>query len=33
MAVKPIPDDYHAVTPYLVVEGAAKLIGFFEASF
>ena len=26
MAVKPIPDGYHSVTPYLAVEGADKLI-------
>ena len=26
MAVKPIPDGYHSVTPYLVVEGADKLL-------
>ena len=28
MAVKPIPDGYHSVTPYLVVEGANALIDF-----
>jgi hypothetical protein len=28
MTVKPIPEDYHTVTPYLTVEGAAKLIDF-----
>ena len=28
MAVKPVPDGYHAVTPYLVVKGAGKLIEF-----
>ena len=33
MAVKPIPDDYHSVTPYLIVEGAAKLIDFAKAAF
>jgi hypothetical protein len=33
MAVKPIPDGYHAVTPYLVVEGAAKLIDFLTQAF
>ena len=26
--VKPIPDGYHSVTPYLIVDGAAKLIDF-----
>lgn len=33
MAVKPIPDGYHAVTPYLVVNGAAKLIDFLKEVF
>ena len=33
MAVKPIPDGYHTVTPYLVVEGAAKLIDFLKQAF
>src|SRR3990172_3042509 len=33
MAVKPIPDGYHTVTPYLVVEGAAKLIDFLTQAF
>jgi uncharacterized glyoxalase superfamily protein PhnB len=28
MPVKPIPDGYHTVTPYLVVPGVAKLIDF-----
>ena len=28
MAVKPIPEGYHTVTPYLVVKGAAKTIDF-----
>jgi PhnB protein len=33
MAVKPVPDGYHTVTPYLAVKGAAKLIEFMrEAS-
>ena len=31
MAVKAKPDGYHAVTPYLVVDGAARLIDFLEA--
>jgi PhnB protein len=26
--VKPIPDGFHTVTPYLIVDGAEKLIGF-----
>ncbi len=33
MAVKPIPDGYHAVTPYLIVEGAAKLMDFVKQAF
>lgn len=33
MAVKPIPDGYHSVTPYLVVSGASKLIDFLKQSF
>ena len=28
--VKPIPDDYRGVTPYLVVKGAAKAIDFYQ---
>ena len=26
MSVKPIPDGYHSVTPYLIVDGAAEAI-------
>ncbi len=33
MAVKPIPDGYHNVTPYFVVQGAAKLIDFLKQAF
>ncbi len=33
MAVKPIPEGYHTVTPSLTVKGAAKLIEFVEAAF
>jgi uncharacterized glyoxalase superfamily protein PhnB len=33
MAVKPIPDGYHTVTPYLVVRGAAKTIDFLKKAF
>ena len=33
MAVKPIPDGYHAVTPYLIVEGASQLIDFTREAF
>ena len=27
--VKPIPDGYHSVTPYLIVSGAAKALDFY----
>jgi hypothetical protein len=30
---KPIPNDYHSVTPYLVVPGIAKLIDFLKQAF
>lgn len=33
MAVKPIPEGYHALTPYLVVKGAARAIAFYERAF
>jgi PhnB protein len=33
MAVKPIPDGYHALTPFLVCNGAAKTITFLKAAF
>jgi PhnB protein len=33
MAVKPIGDGYHSVTPYLVVEGAEKLLTFVKLAF
>ncbi len=33
MAVKPIPDGFHSVTPYLIVQGVAKLIDFLKQSF
>ena len=33
MAVKPIPDGYHSVTPYLMVQGAAKLLDFLQQAF
>jgi PhnB protein len=33
MPVKPKPDQYHSITPYLIVEGAARLIDFAEAAF
>ena len=31
--VKPIPDGYHTVTPYLVVHDAAKAIDFYKRAF
>ena len=31
--VKPIPEGYHSVTPYLVVDGAAKAIEFYRNAF
>jgi PhnB protein len=31
--VKPIPDGYHTVTPYLIVEGVPKLIEFLKKAF
>ena len=33
MAVKPIPDKFHTLTPYLVVQGVPRLIDFLEAAF
>jgi PhnB protein len=33
MAVKPIPDGYHSVTPYLVVQGAAGALDFYKKAF
>ncbi len=31
--VKPIPDGYHAVTPYLIIRGAARAIDFYKQVF
>jgi uncharacterized glyoxalase superfamily protein PhnB len=31
--VKPIPDEYGSVTPYLVVEGAEEFLGFLQNAF
>jgi PhnB protein len=31
--VKPVPDGYHTVTPYLTVRGAAKAIEFYKRAF
>src|SRR5262245_11198837 len=30
MAVKAIPEGYHSVTPYLVIDGAAKALDFYK---
>jgi PhnB protein len=32
-SVKPIPDGYHTVTPYILVQGADKLIDFKKKAF
>ena len=32
-AVKPIPDGYHSITPYLIVDGAAAAIDFYKKVF
>ena len=31
--VKPIPEGYHSVTPYLVMKGAAEAIDFYKKAF
>ena len=33
MTVKPIPDGFHSVTPYLTVRGAGKMIEFLKKAF
>ncbi|MBI3327919.1 MAG: VOC family protein [Nitrospinae bacterium] len=33
MGVKPIPEGYHSVTPYLAVQGVPKLIEFLKQAF
>jgi PhnB protein len=33
MSVKPIPDGYHSVTPYLIVDDAAGAIEFYTKAF
>lgn len=33
MAVKPTPEGYHSVTPFLAVRGVAKVIDFLKATF
>lgn len=33
MATKAIPPGYHSVTPYLIIDGAAKAIDFYKKAF
>jgi PhnB protein len=33
MAVKPIPDGYQSVTPYLIIKGAAAALDFYQKAF
>jgi PhnB protein len=33
MAAKPIPDGYHSVTPYLIVQGVDELLDFLKQAF
>jgi PhnB protein len=33
MAVNPIPEGYHSVTPYLIIDGAAEAIRFYSEAF
>lgn len=33
MSVKPIPDGYHSVTPYLIVNGGVKALEFYKQAF
>jgi PhnB protein len=33
MAVKPIPEGYHSVTPYLSIKGAARALEFYKQAF
>ena len=32
MSVKPIPEGYHSITPYITVDDAAKAIDFYKAA-
>jgi PhnB protein len=32
-SAKPIPDGYHTITPYLIIDGAAQAIDFYKAVF
>ena len=31
--VKPIPEGYHSVTPYLIIKGAAKALEYYKTAF
>ena len=33
MAVKPISDGYHSVTPYLIIKGAGRAIDYYKKVF
>src|SRR5205814_10558243 len=33
MPIKPIPEGFHAITPYLFAQGASRLIEFISAAF
>lgn len=33
MAVKPIPEGYHSLTPYLVVDGGAEALEYYKKAF
>jgi len=33
MAIKPIPEGYHSVTPYLICKGASRAIDFYKKAF
>lgn len=33
MPVKPIPEGYHAITPYLIIDGAAQALDFYKKAF
>lgn len=33
MIVKPIPEGYHSITPYLIIDGAAGAIAFYKRAF
>ncbi len=33
MPVKPIPDGYHSITPYLIVHNASQALDFYKKAF